>query len=525
MTTTVFDVNSVGAGVRHTIAANSDGVVVLSGVTVGSTTSAVFSGLQFNNLLFQIFGTVFTVGNIAFNGQSSSIFIAEEGSFISNGLSSSDTAIYLDGANNSLTNYGTITAGRQIGLLSAGTSTISNFGSINGSSGVFIGLFSGSNDHFVNGGVVTASQHDDLVRDTRYNNAVYAEGFNTRITNLSTGTFSAVSTEGSGVRFGITAGGSALLNQGSISSSQDWGVNLGTVSLGEALIRVTNFGTIAGGDGSYFGSVNNDTLKNRGLLDGTVNMGNGADIFDNRNGTVDGDVLMGAGADVFQGSAGNVFGTVFGEAGNDTFLVGVGTDNFNGGADVDTLDFSRTSATQLSLDPAISLSSASADYFVGFENVIGSEFNDIFIGNNAANQLFGQAADDILMGGGGTDTLRGGFGIDRLTGGNGNDRYRFWSLLEFGDIITDFGNGAGNNDAFTFLASGIGGGLIAGTLAANQFQIRADNVAQDGDDRFIYQTSDYSLWFDVDGNGSELAIMVADINSGVVLSNLDILLV
>ncbi|MGB4828341.1 MAG: flagellar biosynthesis protein FlgM, partial [Paracoccaceae bacterium] len=60
---------------------------------------------------------------------------------------------------------------------------------------------------------------------------------------------------------------------------------------------------------------------------------------------------------------------------------------------------------------------------------------------------------------------------------------------------------------------------------ANQFQTRADNNAQDADDRFIFNTTDRTLWFDADGNGAGAAIMVADLQAGAVVTAADILLI
>jgi hypothetical protein len=63
---------------------------------------------------------------------------------------------------------------------------------------------------------------------------------------------------------------------------------------------------------------------------------------------------------------------------------------------------------------------------------------------------------------------------------------------------------AGNNDRFRIDASEFGGGLAAGgTLAASQFRTRADNVAQDANDRFVLRTTDATLWFDSNGNARE----------------------
>jgi hypothetical protein len=55
------------------------------------------------------------------------------------------------------------------------------------------------------------------------------------------------------------------------------------------------------------------------------------------------------------------------------------------------------------------------------QNVIGSQYDDVLIGNSSANVLTGNDGDDVLLGTNGNDTLDGGIGRDILIGGNGQD--------------------------------------------------------------------------------------------------------
>jgi hypothetical protein len=50
-------------------------------------------------------------------------------------------------------------------------------------------------------------------------------------------------------------------------------------------------------------------------------------------------------------------------------------------------------------------------------------------------------------------------------------------------------------------------------------------LAQDADDRFIFRTTDQTLWYDADGSGSGAALMIADLQAGATMTNLDILIV
>ena len=86
---------------------------------------------------------------------------------------------------------------------------------------------------------------------------------------------------------------------------------------------------------------------------------------------------------------------------------------------IDTLDFSQTAASQV-----ISLSSESLSSVLGgrhnvgiargvvIENAISGSGDDLLVGNQAANQLFGGVGNDTLYGEGGGDTLYGGAGND-----------------------------------------------------------------------------------------------------------------
>ena len=65
-----------------------------------------------------------------------------------------------------------------------------------------------------------------------------------------------------------------------------------------------------------------------------------------------------------------------------------------------------------------------------FEDVAGSPFDDILIGNADSNKI---------LGGSGNDTLDGGAGVDVLTGGSGNDRFTLANRGNLhADSITDF---------------------------------------------------------------------------------------
>ncbi|MFN0191090.1 MAG: calcium-binding protein, partial [Aestuariivirga sp.] len=68
-----------------------------------------------------------------------------------------------------------------------------------------------------------------------------------------------------------------------------------------------------------------------------------------------------------------------------------------------------------------SFGDAEGDTFNGFEDIVGSFFNDFLIGDGNQNTLNGSDGNDVLSGLGGVDLLWGGNGQDFLYGGSGGD--------------------------------------------------------------------------------------------------------
>jgi Ca2+-binding RTX toxin-like protein len=134
------------------------------------------------------------------------------------------------------------------------------------------------------------------------------------------------------------------------------------------------------------------------------------------------------------GASGN--DTIYGRAGNDQLFGGEGDDWLDGGADGDWLDGGAGedtvrytgSSAGITVNLAIGTTTgagvggdAAGDFYVGIENVNGSEFADVLIGTVGDNKLWGDGGDDQLFGGAGNDQLSGGDGNDALRGGAGAD--------------------------------------------------------------------------------------------------------
>jgi RTX calcium-binding nonapeptide repeat (4 copies) len=269
----------------------------------------------------------------------------------------------------------------------------------------------------------------------------------------------------------------------------------------------------------------------------------GADVLHGLGGN---DTLTGgAGNSLLAGGTGN--DVLYGNAGNDVLYGGSGSDTLNGGDGTDTASYLyATAAVTAKLGAAAeNTGDAAGDSYLAVENLIGSNFADILVGNSGANDikggvgndviggwnsddtLFGQTGNDVIYGGAGNDLIYGGSGTDTLQGEAGDDAFVFTALGDAGDIINDFGAAVGNNDIFRITASAFGGGLVAGALSAAQFVLRStDHLAQDSNDRFVFNTADKTLWFDADGNGAGAAILIADLqNTAANLTAADILLI
>jgi Ca2+-binding RTX toxin-like protein len=162
-----------------------------------------------------------------------------------------------------------------------------------------------------------------------------------------------------------------------------------------------------------------DTLSG-GQGDDEVSGGNGNDHLYGSYG--EDEVSGGNGHDHVSGGRDN--DTLSGNNGNDTLDGGAGADSINGGAGTDTVDYT----TAQEVGPFFGFSGVAVDLlegeggfgdslgdtYVSIENVTGSAFNDMLVGNDGANVINGGNGDDYIDGADGNDTLNGGNGRDFL---------------------------------------------------------------------------------------------------------------
>ena len=164
----------------------------------------------------------------------------------------------------------------------------------------------------------------------------------------------------------------------------------------------------------------------------------------------------------------------------------------------------------------------------GIDILVGEDGNDKLFGDDGQDYLSGGARDDGLTGGlgddylfgdTGNDVLNGGAGNDILTGGTNRDFFYFNSLSDGIDRITDFSviddTIQVNRSAFRLSANG--------TILSNQFSIGSS--ASSASHRFIYNSVTGAFFFDVDGSGSAAQVQLALLNTGLSLTNNDVIAV
>ena len=113
--------------------------------------------------------------------------------------------------------------------------------------------------------------------------------------------------------------------------------------------------------------------------------------------------------DVFDSIEG-IYGTDFddvltGDAQDNVFRGAGGTDNIDGGAGVDTLDYRSTSAVSIDFTAGTVTEQGTVDTFVNMEDARGSVYDDVIIGDANDNLIRGREGNDTLDGGAGFDTL------------------------------------------------------------------------------------------------------------------------
>ena len=135
--------------------------------------------------------------------------------------------------------------------------------------------------------------------------------------------------------------------------------------------------------------------------------------------------------------------------------------------------------------------------FNNISNIVGSDFDDLIVGNNSANEILG------------------GVGDDELTGGGGADQFIYTKLADGRDILTDFDPAEGDIfqiNASGFVGSGLTGGvdLSDGTASPTGVFVSGTNPQAVGNSaNVLYNTNTGILSLDIDGVGPQTATELA----------------
>ena len=152
----------------------------------------------------------------------------------------------------------------------------------------------------------------------------------------------------------------------------------------------------------------------------------------------------------------------------------------------------------------------------GDDTINGGAGNDTIFDFQGANLLSGGAGNDSISASGFIDTVTGGAGADSLQLDN-TQRVKYNSPSE-GDVLEQIGGfdpsfNSGSPDRFLISAGGFGGGLVLGTLLASQFLSGAGvTTATTSAQRFLFNTTDFTLRFDKDGTGALAPVFIATLD-------------
>jgi len=282
------------------------------------------------------------------------------------------------------------------------------------------------------------------------------------------------------------------------------------------------------------------TLDGSTAINGTGNILNNLIV-----GNIAANTLDGAdGNDTLNGGDGN--DSLVGGNGDDSLDGGTGADTMSGGAGNDIYVVDSISDvvqdTAGGVDTILSTVSISA-LADNIENLTlqgssaldakGNTFGNTITGNSAANNIAGDAGNDSLIGAGGNDilagddgadTLVGGAGLDSLTGGNDADVFVFDTLADATnkDTITDFVHGT---DMLEFSKT-VFDQLPTLSSDANYFESGAGlSSASTADIRLFYDSTTGNLYYDSDGNGSNVAVQVLTLSNHAILTTDDLIFV
>jgi Ca2+-binding RTX toxin-like protein len=194
---------------------------------------------------------------------------------------------------------------------------------------------------------------------------------------------------------------------------------------------------------------------------------------------------------IIDGGDGNDF--LNGEAGNDTMIGGLGNDTYIVDWAGDVVIEDSTASTEID----------TVQSYVSY--TLGANLENLTLLNGEGISATGNAINNVIAGNALNNIFTGGAGVDT-----------FVLSKTSVDTITDFAA----NEKLQISASAFGGGLNVGNLAANQILVGAGaTAATAAAQRFIFNTTDKSLYFDVDGLNNASAVKIGVLSGVSTLSS------
>jgi Ca2+-binding RTX toxin-like protein len=220
-------------------------------------------------------------------------------------------------------------------------------------------------------------------------------------------------------------------------------------------------------------------------------------------------------ADTVLGGAGS--DSIDGGIGNDFVIGGRGGDKLYGRTGTDTLSY-VTSAAAVTVNLATNKAKggdAAGDTISGFENIVGSQKNDVLIGNSSANTVRDNGGIDNVSTDAGADTVFVGLGNDSFNGGSGTDTLDFSGATTVTGInlITGKATGGLGSDSFSGFEIIVGSKLHDTITAAGK---GADIRAGAGNDTVFSGIGKFGSDDTLDGGAGTDTLSYANYNNNLV---------
>ncbi|MET4694551.1 beta strand repeat-containing protein [Endozoicomonas lisbonensis] len=224
--------------------------------------------------------------------------------------------------------------------------------------------------------------------------------------------------------------------------------------------QISNIENLVGSskDDTLTGNSDANHLEGGGGND-TLTGGDGADILDGGEGTdivdyssqssaltiaLDSGNFSFVGGDTLTGIEG-----IIGSTSDDTFISDEANNTFDGHTGTDTIDYSTASVTgalKASLTDQLATyvynGNDYTDILLRIENLVGTDHEDVLVGDSGVNEISGGAGEDRIDGRGGNDKLDGGAGYDTVVFENAragidltiSNNNTTWSQVKIGGV-------------------------------------------------------------------------------------------